>query len=177
MIDWKPIAEMPDALKDGRRVLLWDVDLEQPETARWHGEWEIYERYGSDTLVGPTHYAEINAPGAVIVQVVDLHATLTPDQRALKAEWERKMSEIGSSADLRDAGRTIADCVARFPMHPLPNARAEAAAKLDAAFGMGVEQAHAFLRESVVGKRIYDCAIMALIDAQGEARTSKTTKT
>jgi hypothetical protein len=74
-IDWNPIADIPDALKDGREVLLWETNVEgQAEIATWdpagpahmpierlltEGVW--CDRDGA-TIHGITHFAEINAP-------------------------------------------------------------------------------------------------------------------
>lgn len=65
--DWKPIAELPDALKDGRQVLLWDGDA---NVCRWREGFPVgwdtgaaSEIYGDPVMVeSPTLYAEIE-PG------------------------------------------------------------------------------------------------------------------
>lgn len=90
MIDWRPIEAIPDALKDGRELLLgqWDHNVggtanPQPDRwssvvaiwSTWHdmsgkqvvgGKWQLAETgsYAEDgDLFGdPTHYAEINPP-------------------------------------------------------------------------------------------------------------------
>lgn len=65
MIPWRPIAELPDELKDGREVLL---ALESSSTvAWWNGSLECWTDIGLAGLAGlegmePTHFAEINAP-------------------------------------------------------------------------------------------------------------------
>lgn len=43
-------------------------------------------------------------------------------------------------------------------------AHALAVAAMDRAFGRGLNEAHALLRTNAVAKRIYDCAIIALIE-------------
>ncbi|MEC3912185.1 hypothetical protein U5A82_17400 [Sphingobium sp. CR2-8] len=73
-IDWRPIAELPDNLKDGREVLLWEtVAGIGAEIASWspsamwkplavrnkEGVW--CDRAGF-TIRGITHYAEIGPP-------------------------------------------------------------------------------------------------------------------
>jgi len=64
-IDWIPIAEMPDALKDGREVLLWgDTGA---NVASWrYGGWDngfASEIDGSPFMVESViHFAEINPP-------------------------------------------------------------------------------------------------------------------
>lgn len=73
-IDWIPIADLPDALKDGREVLLWEAVVEgRAEIAAWspsamwkpllirnnEGVW--CDRDGS-TIHGITHFAEITRP-------------------------------------------------------------------------------------------------------------------
>jgi len=76
MIPWHPIADLPDALKDGREVLLWETVVGLgAELGAWYpagpahfpverllseGVW--CDRDGA-TIHGITHYAEINAPG------------------------------------------------------------------------------------------------------------------
>ena len=50
-IDWLPIAELPEAFKDGRWLLVWRDG--RPYVTGWTPE------YGS-----PTHFAEINPPDA-----------------------------------------------------------------------------------------------------------------
>lgn len=80
-IEWKPIADIPDALKDGRWLLLkggsipycWDGDSlpplvsaqwstwlnNQTVAGHWHFAWYDGGYYGG--YVDPTHYAEIEA--------------------------------------------------------------------------------------------------------------------
>lgn len=62
MITWRPIAELPDELKDGRRVLVWTCNgyAHVVEWADWGEDWRNDEMLPID---GPTHFAEINAPG------------------------------------------------------------------------------------------------------------------
>lgn len=66
MIYWRPIADLPDDLKDGRKVLLWEPS--GADVGCWSDT-----RYPSDgagwvetqeflPMDGVTHYAEINAP-------------------------------------------------------------------------------------------------------------------
>jgi hypothetical protein len=76
MIDWKPIAELPDELKDGRDLDLWVNGARAPNCFWAAGEdWEFdgfvpqwQQRFAeavdcSFALDGaPTHYAEINGP-------------------------------------------------------------------------------------------------------------------
>lgn len=55
-IDWLPIAELPEAFKDGRFVLIW-IQHGGAKVARWvNGAW-------TGASCTPTHFAEINAPG------------------------------------------------------------------------------------------------------------------
>lgn len=83
-IDWIPIADMPDALKDGREVLVgwWDRNpggTDNPRPDEWTATVAIWPRYHGATpgwqlaqvgsyaedgdLYGdPTHFAEINPP-------------------------------------------------------------------------------------------------------------------
>lgn len=74
-IDWIPIAEIPDELKDGREVLVWETVVRigvevvtwDPAGPSWHpahrrleeGVW--CDRSGF-TIHGITHFAEFNAP-------------------------------------------------------------------------------------------------------------------
>lgn len=75
MIPWRPIAELPDELKDGREVLLWDDGVEVVRWGTHHPLWDL-DKYGS-TPPGPeqawldndgmaihhaTHFAEITPP-------------------------------------------------------------------------------------------------------------------
>lgn len=86
MIDWKPIVELPDALKDGRPVLLWVswasaralypaelVVADEPVCARWKhagiGYWALTDAANAtdDEISGDvTHFAEIDAPGSLL---------------------------------------------------------------------------------------------------------------
>ncbi|EJU14124.1 hypothetical protein LH128_05178 [Sphingomonas sp. LH128] len=66
-IDWCPIAGLPDALKDGREVLVWDG--ENADVACWqeHAHFGQGDPGWQDTgvggeLSGITHYAEIDPP-------------------------------------------------------------------------------------------------------------------
>lgn len=77
MIAWRPIAEMPESLKDGREVLLWHDEgpPQSPgaEVGTWNsdhhwsqdddeapGYWEAL--YECAAIAGVTHFAEINPP-------------------------------------------------------------------------------------------------------------------
>lgn len=72
MIDWKPVAEMPEEMKDGRRVLLWSpLDEVEAVSCRWcsNPDWAGWA-YADEVLADvepdgpePTHYAEITPPG------------------------------------------------------------------------------------------------------------------
>lgn len=62
-IDWLEIADMPEALKDGREVLLSPGSADQVDIGRWgrflHGfGWE--NRDGTEIF--PTHVAELHPP-------------------------------------------------------------------------------------------------------------------
>lgn len=63
-IEWVPIAEMPEALKDGRPLLLWVIGFAW--IADWRrGAWysDAWERSGRHAYpIEPTHFAEINGP-------------------------------------------------------------------------------------------------------------------
>lgn len=72
MLNWKPIAELPDALKDGRQVLIWE-DHGGATACTWRAEgllsgWDTgfaSEIDGCPLLCEfPTHYAEVNPPDA-----------------------------------------------------------------------------------------------------------------
>jgi hypothetical protein len=58
MITWRPISELPDELKDGREVLLWEAGDAIVGQFGANDEWMI----GLDVAVVPTHFAEINGP-------------------------------------------------------------------------------------------------------------------
>jgi hypothetical protein len=77
MIPWRPIAELPDELKDGRWILLkggevdhyWDEESDHPPAvvAQWaeYGECWQFAWYDSGTYgeySSPTHFAEITPP-------------------------------------------------------------------------------------------------------------------
>lgn len=90
MIDWKAIDQLPDALKDGRMVLLWTTwgaaRAEYPDTpemrerfaddavtARWRGDrWALVQAGGyaaDDDVNGEiTHFAEIQAPAGAVAE-------------------------------------------------------------------------------------------------------------
>lgn len=65
-ISWKLIDELPEACKDGRRVLLWDgydADVGRWSETRWWNEgpgWN--DTSGGGPLNDITHFSEINAP-------------------------------------------------------------------------------------------------------------------
>lgn len=65
MIDWRPIEEIPDELKDGRQVLLWD-GVFGAQVARWQRFWDTgfaSEIDGDPIAVeDATHFAEISPP-------------------------------------------------------------------------------------------------------------------
>jgi len=67
MILWTPIDQIPEALKDGRPVLLWIEG--RPLTASWDRDrWDLIEggEYAASLAVYGviTHFAEINPPEA-----------------------------------------------------------------------------------------------------------------
>ncbi len=66
--NWRPIADLPDELKDGRRVLVW-IDDVGPEVCTWGRHYlggELVEQWAdSQEALGHltvTHFTEINAP-------------------------------------------------------------------------------------------------------------------
>lgn len=77
LIDWQPIASLPEDRKDGRIMLLWADD--QAVTARWNAEiveygvprptrgaWDTGFFSGPtddpETVTSPTYWADINPP-------------------------------------------------------------------------------------------------------------------
>lgn len=61
MIPWRPIAELPDGLKDGRDVLLWSTF--GAASCKWNSgvrDW-CFTQNGL-TVWGVTHFAEITPP-------------------------------------------------------------------------------------------------------------------
>jgi hypothetical protein len=68
MITWTPIGQLPDELKDGREVLLWDAD--EPEgyratTATFSSLEGGLGGWRNDEFIkveNPTHFAEITPP-------------------------------------------------------------------------------------------------------------------
>jgi hypothetical protein len=58
-IEWVPIEDMPEALKDGRDLLVWYMG--DPLVVLWrNGEWW---QDGHPAEIEPTYVAEINEPG------------------------------------------------------------------------------------------------------------------
>ena len=58
MITWTPITEMPDEMRDGRKVLIWYKD--GAEKVYWeYGCWVDDDRYCYDDC-DVSHYSEIN---------------------------------------------------------------------------------------------------------------------
>lgn len=72
MTDWRPMAEMPDEYRDGRDVLLWDLDRRDQDNkgvgavvARWSADWRGWDLPASDGVAGvyeATHWAPITPP-------------------------------------------------------------------------------------------------------------------
>lgn len=60
MICWRPIAQLPDALKDGREVLLWAGDIGASEIACRNGN--LWVNRDGATIHSASHFAEINSP-------------------------------------------------------------------------------------------------------------------
>jgi hypothetical protein len=64
MIPWRPIAELPDELKDGRQVLVceqYDDGSWRADTCRW-GDALGWRDGGDQEFDEPTHFAEITPP-------------------------------------------------------------------------------------------------------------------
>ena len=60
-IDWLPIAEIPDLLKDGREVLAWDSEFPEPHIVRWNLAAGVFWN-DEGVTINPSHAAEINPP-------------------------------------------------------------------------------------------------------------------
>ena len=66
MIPWQPVEELPDHLKDGREVLVWDghcADVATWSLPRWMGNepgWNDTTEGGP--IDGVTHFCEIQPP-------------------------------------------------------------------------------------------------------------------
>lgn len=58
-IDWLPIAELPEALKDGRDVLLHEFGRSY---LAWHNEILGWVTMGEYQIEHPSHFAEVNGP-------------------------------------------------------------------------------------------------------------------
>lgn len=66
-IDWRPIAELPEALKDGREVLVWGDESADVATWQQRAHFGQGDPGWQDTGVGGeltdiTHFAEISPP-------------------------------------------------------------------------------------------------------------------
>ncbi|CAM8655389.1 hypothetical protein [Sphingobium cupriresistens] len=68
-IDWIPLGDVPERLKDSRDVMFWADD--ELKVAFWDtfldGDDEEYKDWAlreGGHLTGATHFAEINAPSA-----------------------------------------------------------------------------------------------------------------
>ncbi len=64
-VDWRQIEELPEKLKDGRSVLLWDGDyLELGEWSKetWYGSPGWVDLYVGNPIEGVTHFAEVSPP-------------------------------------------------------------------------------------------------------------------
>lgn len=62
---WIAISELPEELKDGREVLLWDGDSADVCTwtvRNWDGEQSWIDTGVGGPITDVTHYCEINAP-------------------------------------------------------------------------------------------------------------------
>ena len=60
-IPWEPIGTLPEDRTDGRRLLLWEVDL--PVIGRWDSDREGWEDPESmHILEEVTYWADINPP-------------------------------------------------------------------------------------------------------------------
>ena len=65
MIDWRHIDDLPDALKDGRYVLLWETVVEgRVEVASWESAYAwaksdegVWCNIDGSTVHGITHFA------------------------------------------------------------------------------------------------------------------------
>jgi hypothetical protein len=66
-IDWMLIAELPEALKDGREVLLWEPEEDGAGSAvvgKFADEHWFCACYDYQQVWSPTHFAEINPPAS-----------------------------------------------------------------------------------------------------------------
>lgn len=69
-IDWIPLDDLPERLRDGRDLLFWSND--EVVIAFWDTfldeqdeEYQDWATREGGHLVGATHFAEINPPGAL----------------------------------------------------------------------------------------------------------------
>jgi hypothetical protein len=66
LINWQPIANMPEDRKDGRQMLLWVVD--GAYIGAWDSEtssgkpWGWADFYENGVRLEPSHWADINPP-------------------------------------------------------------------------------------------------------------------
>lgn len=70
---WRPMAEMPDELRDGRQVLFWcksygymvslqyERDRQVPSRSKWRLPWDCECSYFNESDL--TSFAEITPPG------------------------------------------------------------------------------------------------------------------
>ena len=61
MITWRPIAELPDELKDGREVMAW-CSTDEPQIVHWNELRRYWQNDEGQIIDDLTHFAEINAP-------------------------------------------------------------------------------------------------------------------
>jgi hypothetical protein len=103
MIAWRPIAELPDELKDGRNVLLWDGDepagyevvvASFSDMGGGEGDWRNDEFV---QITNPTHFAEINAPPSKFAIVREV----MPRKEIIRGEVEVSVPHFIVTGDFR----------------------------------------------------------------------------
>lgn len=109
MIQWTPISEMPDELRDGRRLLLWG-EFEGNGyfvVAQWFPEgdyWESDDDYQYQNRCF-THYCEITQPEDAPAILAELRERRAAEATAVKT-WLEYFESLNRNVMSTDGGKT-----------------------------------------------------------------------